>query len=355
MERLLGPLLAYLSVATDRELARQVQYLKEENRILRDRLPARIMVTANERRRLLKFGKGLGKAINELITIVTPATFARWLSGELRKDKAPARQSGRPRTAADVRDLVVRLATENAWGYTRILGELKKLGIRISRTTVIAILKEQGFEPGPKRGAGTWSDFVRRHAATLWACDFFSKKVWTSGGLVDVFVLFFIHVQTRRVHVAGLTTNPDSAWMMQQAISVSTLFAGQAKRPKSLIMDLDTCFSANFRNALENDGVEIIRVGPCKPNLNAHAERFVQTIRRECLDHFVCFGIEHLRHIVTEFEAHYNQHRPHQALDNRPIPDAEAGSRPHLPFPSGDIACDERLGGLLKHYHRQAA
>jgi putative transposase len=178
-----------LAGATDRQLARQVQYLKAENRILRDRLPARISVTPSERQRLLKYGKPLGQAIRQLITIVSPRTFARWVKGDATataRGGQPAARPGRPRTAEDIRALVLRLARANAWGYTRILGELKKLGVRkISRTTVIKILKENGLDPGPRRGEDTWDDFLKRHAATLWACDFFSTKVWTLSGLVE--------------------------------------------------------------------------------------------------------------------------------------------------------------------------
>jgi putative transposase len=137
-------------------------------------------------------GKPLGPAINEPISIVSPRTFLRWLPAEVRP---PGRRTGplrpgRPRTAEAIRELVVRLAGENAWGYTRILGELKKLGVRaICRSTVVNILRREGLDPGPQRGEDTWDDFLRRHAATLWACDFFAKPVWTFRGLVEVYVL----------------------------------------------------------------------------------------------------------------------------------------------------------------------
>jgi putative transposase len=357
MGRLFQPLLVYLSVATDRELARQIQFLKEENRILRDRLPKRITVTPRERRRLLKYGRGLGKAIRELITIVTPKTFARWLSGERESKKSakPKRKLGRPKTPDEVRDLILRIAGETGWGTARILGGLTKLGVRVARSTVSAILLEHGFDPGPKRGEGTWSEFVARHAETLWATDFFSKKVWTTCGLVDVFVLFFIHIGSRRVHVAGITTNPDGAWMAQQARNMSMVFADEPVKPSHLIMDMDTKFTAQFRQILESDGIEMVRVGPRKPNLNAHAERFVQSVKTECLDHFVCFGVDHLRHIVNRFVNFYNRRRPHQGRNNRTLP-AAAGDEPDVvPFSSGRVECESDLGGLLRHYYRQAA
>jgi putative transposase len=160
-----------LATATDRQLAQQVQYLKVENQILRGKLPQRLLLSLREKQRLLQFGRCLGAAIGELITIVSPRTFFRWLQGD--KPKAQPAKTGRPRTPEALRELVLRLARENAWGYTRILGELKKLGLaKICRSTIINILREAGIDTAPKRGPGTWHDFLQRHAATLWACDF---------------------------------------------------------------------------------------------------------------------------------------------------------------------------------------
>src|SRR5262249_10209749 len=153
-------------------------------------------------------------------TIVTPRAFARWVAADRGEESTPEksnRKPGRPRTPEDIRKLVLRLAGENGWGYARVLGELKKLGVRsVSKTTVANILREAGLDPGPKRGEGSWSDFVRRHAATLWACDFLTVRSVTLTGCVDLFVLFFIHVGTRRVVVSGVTANPDPAWVAQQ-------------------------------------------------------------------------------------------------------------------------------------------
>lgn len=184
--RLLQPVFALFASATDSELARMVGYLKAENRILRDKLPKRLTVTARERARLLQLGNRLGSALKDLITIVTPRAFARWAAayrGGETTAKALGRKPGRPRTPEDIRNLVLKLAQENGWGYARVLGELRKLGIRsVSKTTVANILREAGLDPGPKRGEGTWSDFVKRHAATLWACDFLSVQAPHSPG-----------------------------------------------------------------------------------------------------------------------------------------------------------------------------
>ncbi len=231
MKNVFQSFLVTLANATDRELARQMQYLKVENRILRAKLPKRIEVTPRERQRLLKYGRPLKSAIRDLITIVTPRTFARWASGETR-GMAGIRKPGRPRTDNAIRDLVLRLARENGWGYTRILGELKKLGVgTICRSTVVKILKDHGLDPGPKRGEGTWDEFIKTHTQTLYACDFFSKKVWTLRGLVDVFILFVIHVGSRRVHIAGICTNPDGIWMAQQRETCRFTSPSRGSRP----------------------------------------------------------------------------------------------------------------------------
>jgi putative transposase len=347
-------LVVIFAAATDRVLARHIACLKTENRILRGKLPKRLTVTAAERRRLLQVGQPLGGAIKELITIVSPRTFARWLSGAAKAPQAarPA-QPGRPRTPEDVRELVLRLARENAWGYTRIVGELKKLGVRkVSRSTVIKILKENGFEPGPKRGEGTWDDFLKRHLDTLWACDFFTKRVWTLGGLVDVFVLFFIHLGTRRVHVAGLTAHPDRPWMVQQARNLAMFFDDQPVKPKYLLRDRDSKFVKEFDDILRSEGIEVVQTGVRAPNQNAIAERFVGSVKRECLDHFVVFGEDHLRHLLREFLAHYHDCRPHQGLGNVPLnglpPSADR------PLSLAEVRCEQRLGGVLKHYSRAA-
>jgi putative transposase len=356
MPRLLEPLWLVLISTAENQLAQIIEFLREENRILRGKLPKRITLSAREKNRLIKYGSILGPAINSLITIVTPRTFSRWLQGEKRsKKKTPKRKPGRPKMEAEIKKLILKLARENNWGYTRILGELKKLGIKtVSRSTVVNILKEAGFDTSPTRGKGTWSAFLERHRDTLWASDFLSVKSLTTKGFVDLFVLFFIHPGTRRVIVSGITTNPDSAWMKQQARNVT----GEIRdlgfpTPEMLVIDCDYKYPREFDAIFESEGTEIQRVGPRAPNLNAYAERFVQTLRTECLDHFVVFGVKHLRHLVSEFLAHYHEERPHQNLGNAP-PCRQ--SEEVLQFVKDQpIHCSERLGGLLKHYSRKAA
>ncbi|MCC7085003.1 MAG: DDE-type integrase/transposase/recombinase [Pirellulales bacterium] len=291
MRNIYTRLLLLIAGATQRELARQVAYLKVENQILRGKLPARVAVTPQERHRLVRFGSRLGKAIDELVSIVHPGTLRRWIR-EARKGKRtkPLKKGRRP-TAESIRKLVVKLAQETGWGYNRILGELRKLGIRsVSRSTVKNILKSNGLDPGPQRGVGTWDEFLKIHAATLWQCDFLSVKTLTRKGFRDLFVLVFLHVETRRVFVSPATSHPDETWVCEQA----NAFVNHARKVKlgnDLVMhDRDTKFTAKFKATLTTAGISI-RLSPYRsPNMVAFAERFSQTLRQECLEHFVVFS-----------------------------------------------------------------
>jgi putative transposase len=364
MPRLLRALWVFLASATDRELARMVEYLKEENRILRSKLPERITVTPQERARLVKLSRAVGTAIRELVTIVSPRTFARWVAGTKGTGAksgraAPTAKPGRPRTESEIRELIVRLGRENQWGYTRVLGELRKLGVHtVSRSTVANVLRESGLDPGSKRGEGSWTEFVTRHAATLWASDFVSARTLTSAGVVDLYLLFFTHVGSRRVVVSNPTAHPDAAWVAQQARNATMEVADLGLTATHLLIDHDAKFTGAFDAVWDAEGCEVRRVGPRAPNMNAYAERWVQSLRVECLDQLVIVGERHLRHLVREFVEHYNAERPHQSRGNVPLPEAEradAGEPAILPFPSSAVKCRERLGGALKHDYRAAA
>lgn len=260
---------------------------------------------------------------------------------------------GRPPTAGAVRELILPIAAETRFEYTCILGELKNRGMRsVSRATVVNILREHGFDPGPKLGEGTREEFLRRHPQTLWACDFFTANVWTLQGLVPIFVFFFLHIGWRRVHLAGMTTHPDDTWVKQRARNMALVFAEQLVQPQFLIRDLDSKFTREFDGILGAEGLAVVTVGPRKPNLNAFAKRWVQSMRQECLEHFVICGEAHLRHLVSTYAGYYNQLRPHQARDNLPL---DGRKPPVLPLPAPhEIVCDEQLGGLLKSYRRAA-
>jgi putative transposase len=349
------PLMQFLAWALNQALARQVEYLKAENALLRARLPKRITVTPQERATLLRYGAPLGRAIKSLITIVTPRTFARWLQGEEQAErKRKAKGPGRALTPVDVEALVLKLARENAWGYTRILGELRKLGVRnVCRTTVLNVLRDNGLDPGPRRGPGTWDELIKRHLATLWACDFFSVRTWTVRGVVELYVLFFLHAGSRKVFTAGVTARPDAAWVEQQARNLALHLEETGLKATHLVRDRDTKFTRQFDSILESEGIEVVKTSVRAPNMNALAERFVQSARRECLDHFVFFGEKHLSHVVREYERYYNEARPHQGLGNKPLGDWPEPA-PAEVVRLEDVVCEERLGGLLKSYRRAA-
>jgi putative transposase len=190
---------------------------------------------------------------------------------------------------------------------------------RVSRSTVVNILRHNGLDPGPQRGEGTWDEFIKRHASTLlWACGFFSKKVWTTRRIIDIFVLVFLPIGSRRVHVADRTAHPDGRSIAQQARNISLFMVEQPDQPRFLLCDRDTQFTRTFVTILESYGIEVQPVGPRAPNLHAHCERWVQSIQQECLVPFIVFGESHLRHIVSEYVASYNTQHPHQSKDNQP-------------------------------------
>ena len=359
MGRILHPLFALLASVTRQDLARQVAYLKEENRILRARLPERLVATDQEKRRLLRFGKKLGQQLKELISIVTYQSFLRWVreaeAAHAAKKATPKRKPGRPRTPDEIRELVLRLAKENSWGYTRILGELRKLGIKsISRQTVKVILKENDIDPGPKRGKGTWDEFLKIHADTLWQCDFVSKPMWTVKGMVDLYFLVFLHLGTRRCWISPCTLSPDSAWVSQQARNFVMEAEDLNLAPQYVMRDNDTKFTAQFDAAIESSGAKIKRNTPVSPNLRAHVERFIQSLKQECLDKFVIVAERHLNHVNREWRLHYNRERPHEARGHLP-PGMETPPVVSETIRLNDVVCSSRLGGLLNSYSRRAA
>ena len=183
-----------------------------------------------------------------------------------------------------------------------VLGELKKLGIySVCKTTIRTILKEHGFDPGPKRGKGTWDDFIRIHAKTLWACDFMSVRSWTLRGRLDLYLLIFIHVETRRVWVSDATMHPNARWVEQQGRNFCMHLQENSLPATMLLHDRDTKFTAAFDAILKTQGIAPKRLPIQSPNLNAYAERFIQTLKHECLNHFIILGRRHLGHLVHEF------------------------------------------------------
>lgn len=245
---------------------------------------------------------------------------------------------------------MLKIARETNWGYTRILGELRKLGYqKISRQTVVNILKREGLDPGPKRGPGTWDELLKRHAETLWQCDFFSKRILSRLGLPQVFAMVFLNVATRRVWISPCTKKPTAAWVERQA-EAFLQHAKQERLPvEQVSRDRDSLYRQNFDQVMKDHQVSVRRLVHRSPNLNAFVERFIQTLQVECLDHFLVFGERHLDYLVREYVAHYHEERPHQGLENRLV----SGAPP--PQSEGEVICHTRLGGLLKHFYCKAA
>jgi putative transposase len=360
-------LLLVIAGANQKELARQIRYLKVENEVLRSKLPARITITPKVRQRLLKFRAKLGKALYQIVTIVTPSTFLCWVREEKRNAQkgVPAAKRGRRRTGEQIRRLIVRLAKENSWGYARIVGELRKLRIRtVSKSTVRNVLKEHGLDPCPKRSGTTWDEFVSRHAASLWQADFLSQKILTVKGIRDAFILVFLHIETRRVVFSPATLHPDEGWVMAQA----RMFVEQARdsglRVRFVQHDRDSKFTNSFDRTLGTKHAKTVRTPRCAPDCQAFVERFIRSLRYECLNHFVFFGTQHLDSVAASYRTHYMNERPHQGKDNELLvrPKEKKSTRRFQEQPTGDdrlsmadIRCHKRLGGLLEHYSRKAA
>jgi len=300
----------------------------------------------------------LGAQLKELISIVTYGSFLRWIRNAAGQDptkKVSPRKPGRPRTSDDIRALVVKLAQENSWGYTRILGQLRRLGIhKITRQTVKNILKEHGLDPGPERGKGTWDEFLWSHAQTLWQCDFATKRMWTFRGFVDVYFLVFLHLGTRRCWISPSTVHPDSAWACQQARNFLMHSEDIELPPEYVLRDNDAKYTVAFDEVFKSIDAEVVKNTPQSPNLRAHVERIIQTHQVECLDRFVIVSERHLNVINREFQAWYNFDRPHSARDFLP-PGCESPPEPRDTIRLNEVVCETRLGGVLKSYSRRAA
>jgi putative transposase len=340
----------------------RIRFLKAEVEILRRKLGGnRVIPSPDDRARLLALGAELNHNVGDLIGIVTPQTYSRWVI-EQREGRSP-RRVGRPRIVRNVRALIRRLAKENAgWGYRRIIGELRKLRLRVGRSTVRRILKDAGLTPSPMRrgraGETTWRKFLRLHMNTLVACDFFTKAVVTPLGVRLAYFLVFIHVDTRKVFLSPATYHPHGPWVEQQARNVMMWLDNHQLQAEFILRDRDMKFSAAFDQLFKNAGIRRLRTPLLAPDANAFAEAWIGAVKRECLNHFLCFSLGHLDHVAQEYARFFNTHRPHQGLENRTVPQAATGP-PDDPMPTptpdpGPVRCQRFLGGLLRHYYRAA-
>jgi transposase InsO family protein len=324
-----------------------IEFLQAENRLLKERIRGRrIRFTDAER----AVGR---KALLELDTIVSPDTLLRWHRRLVAQkwNFAERRRAGRPGIMRHISELIVRMAQDNpSWGYTRIQGALANLSHKVGRGTNANVLKRNGIEPSPERNRRTpWSTFLKAHWKVLAASDFLTVEVWTAKGLVTHYLLFVISLADRAVSVAGITTRPDESWMLQIARNITEELSGVLYSKRYLIIDRDTKYSEQFRRLIRDGGTKVIRLPPRSPNLNAYAERFVRSIKDECLERMIFVGQASLRRAVAEYMSHYHAERNHQGLENRLIvPAATQGA-------DGAVHRHTRLGGTLSFYYRQAA
>ncbi len=343
----------------DEELLARNEYLAAENEILRSKIAGAVKLTNGERIRLAIIGKRIGlKALRGVANIVKPETILKWFRQLVaRKFDGSARRGkscGRPNVSQDIEGLILRFARENAdWGYDRIVGALSNLGIVVTDQTVGNVLKRNGFRPAPKRKPEiAWADFIKAHEDVLCACDFFTTEVITRGELMTYYVLFFIQIASRKVHIAGVTVNPDEQWMKQMARNATSEHWGFLSGQKYLIHDRDSKFSEAFRAIIKAGGVEPIRLPARSPNLNAFSERWVRSVKEACLSKLVLFSERSLRMALTEYVTHFHEERNHQGKGNVLLfPPKDLDEHPQ----QDEVESRERLGGLLKYYYRKAA
>jgi putative transposase len=359
MRRTLDPfhfvLIAVAGWMNQRQL-QVIDYLREENRVLREQLGGRrLRLNDDQRRRLAAKAKGLGrKLLTEVATIVTPETLLGWHRKLIAQkyDGSGKRRPGRPCTAGEIEALVVGMAEENRdWGYRRLQGALSNLGHELARSTIADILQRHGVEPAPERSRKTtWKEFLTQHWELIVAADFFTVEVWTKRGLQRFLVLFFMDLSTRKVEIAGIAIAAHGLWMSQIGRNLTDTVDGILHGKCYLIHDRDPLFTAEFLRMLADVGVKSVKLPPRSPNLNAYAERFVRSIKESCLERMIFFGEESLRKGIREFVLHYHGERNHQGLGNRLIEPEKSATGDH-----GPILRRERLGGMLNYYYRAAA
>jgi putative transposase len=325
-------LLAYITGTVDQELLVRNEYLVTEHRILRNQIKGRIRLSDSERKTLAALGQKLGKqALQEVAKIVKPDTILGWhhqLVAQKCDGSAHRKTPGRPTIDPELETLVVRMAQENrSWGYDRIVGALANLGYTISDQTVGNIWKRHGLPPAPARKTTTtWQEFIRTHMDVLVATDFFTADVWTLGGLVTYYVLFFLHLGSRQGHIAGMTPHPNEAWMVQVARNATMEEWGVLSPGQYLIHDRDGKYCPAFQQLIDAAGVKRVPLPPRSPNLNAYAERWVRSVKEECLARLILFGEKALQHALTEYVTHYHHERNHPLSFIRP---RLRESRPH--------------------------
>ena len=350
-------LLAYITGTVDQALLLRNEYLVTENRLLRNQIKGRVRLTEASGRRWRRWAKSWAsrpwKKSPQLSRLTQSSRgTGNWWPRSLMAPSSVRRSDDR-RSMKELEDLVVRMARENrSWGYDRIAGALANLGYTVSDQTVGNILKRHGVAPAPERKTTTtWKEFIRTHMDVLVATDFFTTEVWTDGGLVTYYVLFFIHLASRKVHIAGMTPHPDERWMVQIARNVTMKEWGFLAPGQYPIHDRDGKYCPAFQQLIDAAGVTRVPLPPRSPNLNAYAERWVRSVKEE---------VSRAAHPVWRESPLRCTQRVRSPLSYRACPPGKGnvvlfpvrsqGVEHHSP-----ILCRERLGGLLKYYTREAA
>lgn len=346
-----------MSGQIDAHHGRVIDYLLAENQSLHRQITShgkRILLTDTERKSLAEKAVAMGKVMADFVTIAKPETVLKWHRKlvAMKFDSSKAKQHhGRRPVLPDVEAMILTLAKDNpSWGYDKIAGAIHNLGRELSDTTVANILRRHGISPLPERKKNTtWASFIRQHTDVLLATDFFTTEVWTEFGLTTFCILFFIHIKTRKIVIAGAIDHPTGLWVEQCARNI-TGWDSPFQNIRYIIRDRDAKYTKTFDNIFIGAGIEPVKLPPKSPNLNAFAERFVRSIKSECLDRLILFGEKSLKHVLTEYIKHFHSERNHQGIANViPFPDARIGPT------TGKVIKSERLGGLLNFYHRKAA
>jgi putative transposase len=343
--------LVALFCRSERSKELEILLLRHELAILR-RKPRRAPVRPVDRAILAALAGALPRSAWSSLS-VRPATVLRWHRQLVRRHWTyPYRPPGRPPLDRRSQALVVQLARENpSWGYRRIVGELQGLGIPISATTVRTILIRHGLPPAPQRDELSWRNFLRQHAATTLACDFFTvETAW----LKRLYVLFFLSLERRRIEFVACTPNPTGAWTAQQARNLLMTIDDQRQPLRLLIHDRDAKFGGGFDHVFESEGIAVIRTPVQAPNANAHAERWVGSVRSECLDRLLIFSRRQLEHVLRVYARHYNRHRPHRSLAFRPPEQTDRSATPLRAPPCPQLNRRDLLGGLIHEYEHAA-
>ncbi|MGB7846933.1 MAG: integrase core domain-containing protein [Candidatus Acidiferrum sp.] len=350
-------LLAYVTGTVDQELLLRNEYLAAENRILKAQIKGRLLLSQEEKATLAEIAHRMGrKALEEVARAARPDTILGWYRKLVAKkfDGSRFRQRvGRPRIAEEIERLVVRMAKENpSWGYDRIVGALANLGHRLSDQAVGNLLRRHNLSPAPKRKQTvSWKDFIRSHRDVLVGMDFFTAEVLTLKGLLTYYVLFFIHLETRQGAWRDSRRTRIRKWMEQQARNMTMGEWGCLRGCRHLLYDRDTKFCESFRELIESGSVKPIRLPARSPNLNSYAERWVRSVKEECLAKLILFGESSLRRALQQYLLHYHEERNHQGKENQILFPFQTKARRK----EGAVRCRERLGGLLKYYEREAA